>query len=279
MADAAGFFAEHGYYVAREVFTANEVAALRAHYMELWAGNSPSQDPTVLASLQSDRSDPLLDYPRLLQMHRWDEASRRFLLDARLRDQLTEILGTEPFAVQTMMYYKPAGARGQAIHQDQFYLKVQPGTCCAAWLALDDSDEENGCMQVVDGSHTWDLLCTIPADTTQSFTDVTVPLPEGVHPQPVVMQAGDVLFFNGSTVHGSYPNHSKDRFRRSVVGHYITGGAEKVGEFYHPVLRMDGSEVDLGVSAGATQCGIWVERDGTPVMEMVDRRGLVRQHE
>jgi phytanoyl-CoA hydroxylase len=177
------------------------------------------------------------------------------------------------------MYYKPAGARGQALHQDQFYLKVQPGTCCAAWLALDDCDEENGCMQVVDGSSTWDILCTVPADTTQSFTDVTVPLPEGVQPTPMLMKAGDVLFFNGSTVHGSFPNSSKDRFRRSVVGHYIVGDAQKVGEFYHPVLRLDGSEVNLGISQGGTQCGIWVDHDGQPVMEMVERQGVQRRHE
>jgi hypothetical protein len=32
-----------------------------------------------------------------------------------------------------MIYFKAAGARGQALHQDQYYLRVNPGTCCAAW--------------------------------------------------------------------------------------------------------------------------------------------------
>ena len=36
---------------------------------------------------------------------------------------------------------------------------------------------------------------------------MTVPLPEGAgRRSPVVMEAGDVLFFNGALVHGSYPN-------------------------------------------------------------------------
>jgi len=279
MNESTQFFAEHGYYVAQQVFTPDEVAALRRHYMQLWADKTPSGDPLVQASYREDRADPLLQYPRLLQMHRWDDASRAYLLDARLRDLLTAMMGQEPYAVQTMMYYKPAGARGQALHQDQFYLKVQPGTCCAAWTALDDCDEENGCIQVVDGSHTWDMLCTVPADTTQSFTDVMVPLPEGVSPTPILMKAGDVLFFNGSVVHGSFPNTSADRFRRSLIAHYIVGDAQKVGEYYHPVLRMDGSEVELGVSEGADRCGVWVDQQGAPVIEMLEIQRLQREHE
>ena len=73
--------------------------------------------------------------------------------------------------------FKPPGSRGQALHQDNYYLRVHPGTCMAAWLALDDCDDANGCMQVVPGSHTWDILCTEDADTRISFTSVTVPLP------------------------------------------------------------------------------------------------------
>ena len=121
-------------------------------------------------------NDPLTQYPRMINMHEWDEVSMKFLLDQRLKKILMDMAGSEPYAVQTMIYYKPAGARGQALHQDQFYLKVEPGTCIAAWLALEPIDEENGCMSVVPGSQNLPILCTIKSDTTQSFTDVTVPL-------------------------------------------------------------------------------------------------------
>src|SRR4029453_18371757 len=99
--------------------------------------------------------------------------------------------------------FKPPGSRGQALHQDNFYLRAEPGTCLAAWMALDPTDEANGCMQVVPGSHPSQDLCTENADTTVSFTDVTVPLPAGQRSLPVLMNPGDVLFFNGSLVHGS----------------------------------------------------------------------------
>jgi ectoine hydroxylase-related dioxygenase (phytanoyl-CoA dioxygenase family) len=282
------FYQAQGYYVARGLFSPQEVAHYRAHYMALRAQQEYPGDfagvpinTLKLDHLTDERPDPLKQYPRMIHMHRWDETSLQWMVDARLNKVMTALLGAEPYAVQTMLYFKPPGARGQALHQDQFYLKVQPGTCMASWLALDDCDEANGCMQVIPGSHTWDVLCTVPADTTKSFTDVTVPIPDGVQPVPVIMKAGDVLFFNGQLVHGSFPNITTDRFRRSLIGHYIVGEAQKVGQFYHPVLRMDGSAVELGFSPDSTQCGVWVEKDGTPVMEMVVKAAgqPIREHE
>ena len=96
---------------------------------------------------------------------------------------LTGLLGREPYAVQTMIYFKPPGARGQALHQDNYYLRVQPGTCIAAWMALDTCDEANGCLQVVPGSHHGPSCAPCQADTTQSFYRCTVPIPAGT---PVV---------------------------------------------------------------------------------------------
>src|SRR5690606_2759584 len=142
-------------------------------------------------------------------------------------------------------------------------------TCIAAWMALDDCDPENGCLQVVPGTQNIPVLCTKDADLTESFTNDTVDLPEGYAPVPVIMKAGDVLFFNGQVVHGSFANTSKDRFRRSLIGHYVVGEARAVGEWYHPVLRMDGTPVDFGVSERGGKCGVWVERDGQPVAEVI----------
>src|SRR5947209_7468131 len=216
-------FDENGYVVVRQLFGPQEVAELREHYMHLRASGSYPGD---LVGVDANSSDPLKRYPRMIHMHHWDDASRKWLLSPRLNELLTGLLGREPYAVQTMLYFKPAGARGQAMHQDQYFLRARPGTCMAAWLALDDCDEANGCMQVVPGSQSWPLLCTTQADTKTSFTDVTVPLPEGQEICSIVMQAGDVLFFEGTLVHGSSPNTTNDRFRRSLIGHYISGEAE-----------------------------------------------------
>ena len=262
--DAQGFW-ERGCVTVSGLFSDDEVDALRQHYMDMrrdgsFPGDFPAVDPSS--------SDPLKRYPRLIHMHRWDQVSLDWMIEPRLGEVFRQLLGKAPLAVQTMLYFKPAGARGQALHQDQFYLRVQPGTCIAAWMALDDCDEENGCLQVVPGSHNLPVLCPIEADATESFTDVTVPLSADMRPEPVVMRAGDVFFFNGQLIHGSFPNRSASRFRRALIGHYIDAEAQKVSRYYHPALRFDGSEVALDVSPGGGECGVWVEKDGSEALEM-----------
>ena len=271
----SGSFSDDGYQVARGLFSADEAAALREHVMSVRRRHRDRHD---LVGVDAGARDPLRRYPRMAQLHRWDDTTLRWLLDARLREALTALLGAEPYAVQSMVYFKPAGSRGQALHQDNFYLRAEPGTCMAAWLALDAADEENGCMMVVPGSHRWPVLCTEKADTTVSFTDVTVPL-AGQRPVPVRMDPGDVLFFNGSLVHGSFPNTSTDRFRRALIGHYVEGAAERVARYYHPALRMDGTPLELEVSAGGGPCGEWVPGADGPEIALTGTETVTRKHE
>jgi len=265
MQDILQEFRQRGCVVLRGLFSDDEVAGYRQHYMDM---RHSGVYPGDYGGVELGSDDPLKRYPRLIHMHRWDELSLQWLLEARLARVFRRLLGREPLAVQTMLYFKPAGARGQALHQDQFYLRVQPGTCIAAWLALDDCDEENGCLQIVPGSHTLPVLCPVEADTSQSFTDVTVALAPGMVTEPVLMRAGDVFFFNGQLIHGSFPNRSRGRFRRALIGHYIDGAAEQVAQYYHPALRFDGSTVALDVAEGGGKCGLWVDVEGEPALEM-----------
>jgi phytanoyl-CoA hydroxylase len=263
-------------YVVVPVVPVGDVDALREHFMVLRRRGSYPGD---LIGVQPGSRDPLRRYPRMAQMHRWDDTTLRWLLDPRLGAWLTRLLGAEPYAVQSMLYFKPPGSRGQAVHQDNFYLRVEPGTCVAAWMALDRTDEDNGCMMVVPGSHRWPILCTEKADTTVSFTDVTVPLPDSRRAVPVPMNPGEVLFFNGSLVHGSRPNTTTDRFRRALIGHYIEADARQVAAYYHPALRMDGKPLALDVSEGGGACGEWTEAGGVPAIAMTGRHTVSRRHE
>jgi phytanoyl-CoA hydroxylase len=269
-------FARDGYVVARGLFAAEEVDRLRAHFMSLRRRGSYPHD---LVGGQPGSHDPLRRYPRMAQMHRWDDTTLQWLLDRRIRDWLTALLGAEPYAVQSMLYFKPPGSRGQALHQDNFYLRAEPGSCVAAWMALDAADQDNGCMLVVPGSQRWPILCTSKADTRVSFTDVTVPIPDRHQATPVTMDPGDVLFFHGSLVHGSAPNISTDRFRRALIGHYIQAEAGQVAEYYHPALTMDGTPLRLDVSEGGGACGEWVSHDGVPTAAMTGRHTVSRKHE
>jgi ectoine hydroxylase-related dioxygenase (phytanoyl-CoA dioxygenase family) len=260
-------FEKDGFVVVPSLFSEDETAACRRHFTALReAGPCPGD----FEPFDSSDPDPLARYPRLIHPHRWDDRARAWVTDGRLAHCLTALMGEAPYAVQTMFYFKPPGARGQALHQDQFFLRVHPGTCMAAWLAVDDCDEANGCLQVVPRTHTLPVLCTVEADTAASFTDMAVPLPEGMTPVPVPMRAGDVLFFNGQLIHGSYPNTTTDRFRRALIGHYVLGSAERIKQFYQPLLRMDGMEVEIESAGEGGPCGVWVENRAAPEVAMTD---------
>ena len=154
-----------------------------------------------------------------------------------------------------MFYFKPPGARGQALHQDQFYLLVEPGTCIAAWTAMDDCDVENGAIYVVPKTNDAPIVCPDMANKSESYTTHFVPVPKGLKPQLVPMKAGDTLFFNGSIIHGSGPNRSKTRFRRSFICHYASGDVQKISNSYRPLIRMDGSEYEVASQVSGGPCG------------------------
>ncbi|MFD8717356.1 phytanoyl-CoA dioxygenase family protein [Streptomyces sp. NPDC059629] len=243
-------FEKDGFTVVRELFGYDEIDRLCAEFAALHgAGRAvPGHfEPGPTA-------DPLHRYPRVMQPHEISPLARRFLLDARLRVILEGLFGEEVLAAQSMFYFKPPGARGQALHQDNFYLRVEPGTCVAAWVACEAIDRENGGLQVVPGTHRMDLFCPEESDAELSFAREYVAPPEGLTAVPVDMGPGDVLFFNGSLVHGSQPNRSAGRFRRSFIGHYVGRSAKRIGGYYR-TLSMGGEPVPLLKSEGGGPCG------------------------
>ncbi|MCI3242217.1 MULTISPECIES: phytanoyl-CoA dioxygenase family protein [Streptomyces] len=242
-------FEEDGFTIVRGLFGRDEIDRLCAHFAQLHAAGPVPGHFQPRAS-----KDPLAAYPRVMHPHEISEPSRRVLLDARLRSVLEVLLGEEVLAAQSMFYFKPPGARGQALHQDNFYLRVEPGTCVAAWVACDVIDRDNGGLEVVPGTHLMDLFCPELADSEVSFAREYVPPPPGLEAVPVDMAPGDVLFFNGSLVHGSQPNGTTDRFRRSFIGHYVGRSAQRIGTHYR-TLTMDGERVPLPESEGAGPCG------------------------
>jgi hypothetical protein len=250
LAEAAAEFQEKGYYIARGLFSPAEVEEIRELFTRMHATGVPGQyEP------KPDSADPLDRYPRVMQPHRFDETSRRYMLHPGVQAHLTEFFRDEPAAAQSMYYFKPPGGRGQAMHQDQFYLLVQPNTCIAAWTAIDDCDVENGAMYVVPNTQNHETVCPDLADETVSFSQQYVPVPKGNKPVLAQMKAGDTLFFNGNVIHGSGPNRSKDRFRRSFICHYVAASTTNISKFYLPLVRLDGTDVEIPSTTLGGPCG------------------------
>jgi hypothetical protein len=252
-------FHQEGFLLVPGFFTEAEVTEIREAFMEQ-AKEGPV--PNLSDSIPNAApDDPLAHYPRMLHPHRHAELpvgglSMQYLLDARMEKVLRALFNEEPIAAQTMFYFKPPGARGQALHQDNFYLRVKPGTCIGAWLAVDDATPENGGLVVVPKSHHLDIICPTKADTTQSFVTDEVAVPEEFEELPLTMKAGDMLFFHGNLIHGSYPNQSRDRFRRAFICHYIPRQSLEASHWFSPFHTFAGATVTVQEAEGGGPCGV-----------------------
>lgn len=88
------------------------------------------------------------------------------------------------------------------------------------WIPLSQTDEENGCLKVLPGSHKKDLgSFPFPEHLTRDFVSLPV-------------EVGDVIFMNDKTYHASHSNCSVDRPRWALNFRYIPVGQAS----YQPYL-------------------------------------------
>jgi ectoine hydroxylase-related dioxygenase (phytanoyl-CoA dioxygenase family) len=252
--DLADAYERLGAVHVRGLLAESEVTEIRETFME-----QVERDRSIGHDDHVPDNDVLARFPRFVHPHRHTDLpvgrlSRRWMLEPRIVERVAEMIGP-PLAAQSMFYFKPPAARGQALHQDNLFLQAHPETCIAAWIAVDDCDGDNGGLQVVPGSHRYDLVCPGEADTEESFTNAAITLPDGMAAVQTDMRAGDVLFFHGSTAHGSGPNRTTDRFRRSLIFHYVPRTSTEIARFYHPLLTPDGAEVTVAEAAAGGACG------------------------
>ena len=85
------------------------------------------------------------------------------------------------------------------------------------WYPLMDADEENGCLQVIPGSHRDEELLTHCPGGKKVLGSLHVPESEFEVGKavPVPVKKGDALFMTKYTIHSSLPNNS-DRVRFSM---------------------------------------------------------------
>jgi phytanoyl-CoA hydroxylase len=247
-------FQRDGYCVIAGLFSATEIAEILTFFEEFKLQGGAIYDD----GLRYAEVDPAQRQLRAMHPHRYSDRAKMWALNPNVASVLTALLGRAPLLAQTMYYFKPPGGKGQGMHQDNFYLLAAPATCIAAWTSIDGADLDNGCLYVVPGSNRKDIHC--PADGPEAwmgYGDSHIkPFPRGVKPIPVEVPKGSTMFFDGNLIHGSGPNRTKDRFRRTFIGHYISEASEQVAKFYHPVLTMAGESVmRIRASAGGGPCG------------------------
>jgi ectoine hydroxylase-related dioxygenase (phytanoyl-CoA dioxygenase family) len=248
-------FRKDGYCLVPNLFTPAQIGEMEAFFENYKSRGAPVFD----AGSSYEEIDITKRQLRAMHPHRYSEQVLKWFLNPNVAAVLETLLGKAPLGVQTMYYFKPPGARGQGMHQDNFYLLARPATCIAAWTAIDDSTIDNGCLWVVPGSNQDAIVC--PSEEKEekwlSYGDSHITkFPHDKKPVPVEVPRGSTLFFGGNLIHGSGPNRTKDKSRRAFIGHYISEASDEVARFYHPVLNMRGQVIShLGIPAGGGPCG------------------------
>jgi ectoine hydroxylase-related dioxygenase (phytanoyl-CoA dioxygenase family) len=158
--------------------------------------------------------------------------------NSKILDAVESIIGKNILACGTTLFIKNPDEEGfVSFHQDAKYIGLEPHNWVTAWIAVTDSNEENGCMRMWSGTHKTDLKNhTEKFDynkgnlLTRGQTVENVPLEET---EPVVLKAGQMSLHHPKIVHGSEVNKSKERRIGFVIQSYIGSHVDQIlGKIY-----------------------------------------------
>lgn len=145
----------------------------------------------------------------------------------------SQILGGAVRFWHDQLFSKPARHGGVvAWHQDySYWTRTQPIAHLTCWLALDDSTEENGCLQYVPGSHRWPLLpiTGLAGDMDEIRTVLNDDQKAAFQPVAIPLKKGECALHHPLLVHGSYENRS-DRPRRAAVINVFRDGVRSASD-------------------------------------------------
>jgi ectoine hydroxylase len=152
--------------------------------------------------------------------------------DKKLTDLLSLILGRKVFPFQTINFQYGSE---QNAHSDFVHMTTFPkGYLVAAWIALEDMEEDAGPVFYYPGSHRLPYLSNSDYGATSNFflldgnankkyeAKVAELLKEKkLTPKTFLAKKGDVLIWHANLAHGGSPVINPTRTRKSMVIHYF----------------------------------------------------------
>jgi ectoine hydroxylase-related dioxygenase (phytanoyl-CoA dioxygenase family) len=194
-----------GYFVARELFDAEEIDLLRR----------AAKEDRALDENAFGRADGAGGSVRLsLWNHPGDDIYGMFARSRRVVDSVAQLLEDEPYHYHSKMIMKQAHTGGAwEWHQDYGYWYengVLTPNLCSVFIAVDPATRANGCMQVLRGSHHMGRLNHVKiGDQTGADPERVTAAAERLELVFVEMSPGDALFFHANTLHRSDQNRSE----------------------------------------------------------------------
>ncbi len=204
------FYKEHGFLCLPGFVAAGAVDALRGEVFDVLDANGVPRDSLDRATRTEDKLRQCAQY--LAGSH----------LDSLINGAATLELASRLIEGRAIRYLpftavKAGGGGGTFhLHQDNNYTRHDPALgSINIWVALDDMTPENGCLQVMPGSHRQQLESR-GSDDGDTHRQVDV---DPLRCLPIRMRAGDAVAFSRWTVHGSGPN-TMDRPRVAYALQY-----------------------------------------------------------
>ena len=149
---------------------------------------------------------------RFLQLYDRDPAFFSWLTSANISVALKQLLGEAVFLAKAhhncLMTKNPEYSSDSNWHQDIRYWSFTQRELITTWLALGDESRDNGCLQVIPGSHKL-ALSSDSFDELQFFkSDYTKNQALIQQAKAVELSAGDVLLFHCRLLHAATRNFS-----------------------------------------------------------------------
>ncbi len=204
--------------------------------------NLPLLDPQSTKTLQKqfmEFVDMVPDTVDIYRVNNWHKANRWFYELGRtpaILDYVEDLLGPNFNQWAGGFFIKfPHDESTVPWHQDARYWPLEPRDTVTVWLAVFDTDRDNGCMRVVPGSHRWgDLEHREIADSPR-WEEVSEAearknkyvLWQEVDPDSftedqaadIDLKAGEISLHDDDLIHGSTGNPS-DRMRAGITFRY-----------------------------------------------------------
>lgn len=240
-----------GFVVLRGVMDAAHIAACIAALGRLAEEPSAPAPGRTFMALEAGADGQAEAVDRVRKFGNFTEADPALMnaaMNPGLHRALDELMGRGRVMLQEMALVKPPRIGGEKPwHQDAAYFRgSDPSLMFGVWIALDPATTENGCMELIPGSHRAGPVPHIPhPDINLCTID-----PRYVHPEQrvaVPLGPGDTLVFSSLAHHYTAANRSGLR-RRALQFHYHQVGLDWTSLEAHRALYHD----DAGEYAGCT---------------------------
>lgn len=258
-------FRSAGFLLVREFLDPEETALLR----------DTAKTDKVLDD-HANAMDDGAEHPVRLALwnHPGDSLYGMIARSASLVNGMEQLLGGEVYHYHSKMILKDAKVGGAwAWHQDYGYWYhngVLAPLLASASIAVDSATRENGCLQVVRGSHALGRIDHILAGEQAGADPERMAEILKRHPVEFVeMNAGDVLLFDCNLLHCSAPNLS-DHPRWSMICCYNAARNDPYRESHHPRYTPLANVEDAAVlqvgrrrASDSQTMQFWAKEDGS----------------